>query len=146
MPGIKQLLKGTRSDQPTKDKLSDLVAEYWHYDNITKMGENEFVSDYRRWAKEKGYHRSQTKAKAIYSMACEGIPTLRSSAPSTKMLTLEAVRILREINRTLQTILSQMQTIATSLLEYSVVRAMPGVGDVLASRLIAEIGDVRRFS
>lgn len=29
--------------------------------------------------------------------------------------------------------------------EYSVIRAMPSVGDVLAPRLIAEIGDVRRF-
>jgi transposase len=145
MPGIKRLLQGKRSDLPTKDKLSDFVAEYWHYDNITSMSEEEFLSDYCRWAKEKGYHRSQKKSKEIYLMACEGIPTLSSSAPSTKMLTLEAVRILCEINRTLQAILSQMQLIATVLPEYSVVRSMPGVGDVLAPRLIAEIGDVRRF-
>lgn len=145
MPGIKRLLSGKRSELPTKDKLSDFVAEYWHYDNITVLSEEEFIGAYCRWAKEKGYHRSQAKAKAIYQMACEGIPTLTSSAPSTKMLTLEAIRILRETNRTLQTILSQMQTIATALPEYSVVRAMPAVGDVLAPRLIAEIGDVRRF-
>lgn len=118
MPGIKRLLEGKRSGQPTKDKLSDFVAEYWHYDTITKMSEDAFVSDYCRWAKEKGYHRSQIKAKSIYRTACDGIPTLPSSAPSTKMLTLEAVRILRETNRTLQTILSQMQVIATSLPEY----------------------------
>jgi transposase len=145
MPGIKRLLQGKRSELPTKDKLSDFVAEYWHYDNIASMGEEEFLSGYCRWAKEKGYHRSQGKAKEIYRMACEGIPTLPSNAPSTKMLTLEAVRILCEINRTLQTILSQMQLIATALPEYSVVRAMPGVGEVLAPRLIAEVGDVRRF-
>jgi transposase len=34
---------------------------------------------------------------------------------------------------------------AKSLKEYKVVRAMPGVGDKLAPRLIAEIGDIRRF-
>lgn len=61
------------------------------------------------------------------------------------MLTLEAVRALREVNRTLETILTQMREPATTLPEYSVVRAMKGVGDVLAPRLIAEIGDVRRF-
>ena len=38
-----------------------------------------------------------------------------------------------------------MQKLATSLPEYGTIRAMPGVGDVLAPRLIAEIGDVRRF-
>ena len=78
-------------------------------------------------------------------MARDGIPTLPSSAASTKMLTLEAVRVLREINRTLETILTQMQELATTLPEYDVVRAMKGVGNVLAPRLIAEIGDVRRF-
>ena len=38
-----------------------------------------------------------------------------------------------------------MQTLAQSLPEYGIVRAMNGVGDILAPRLIAEIGDVSRF-
>ena len=41
--------------------------------------------------------------------------------------------------------LAQMQSLAKSLPEHSVVRAMGGVGEVLAAKLIAEIGDVRRF-
>ncbi len=61
------------------------------------------------------------------------------------MLVLEAVRVLREIEKTLTMILSQMQELAKSLKEYEVVREMEGVGDVLAPRLIAEIGDIRRF-
>lgn len=145
MPGIKKLLNSKNSETPTKDKLSDFVEEYWHYDNITKKSEKRFIADYCRWAKKKGYHASEAKAKAIYDMARDGIPTLSSGAASTKMLTLEAVRVLKEINRTLETILTQMQELATTLPEYEVVRAMKGVGEVLASRLIAEIGDVRRF-
>lgn len=43
------------------------------------------------------------------------------------------------------TILTQMQVLAKSLPEYPVVGAMGGVGNVLAPKLIAEIGDVRRF-
>ena len=38
-----------------------------------------------------------------------------------------------------------MESLAKSLPEYSVVRAMGGVGEILAAKLIAEIGDVRRF-
>ena len=38
-----------------------------------------------------------------------------------------------------------MQELATTVPEYSTVRAMGGVGDVLAPKLIAEIGDVRIF-
>jgi Transposase and inactivated derivatives len=145
MPGIKKLLSGKRSEEPTKDKLSDFVAEYWHYDNITKLSEKRFIESYCRWARKKGYHANEAKAAAIYTMACNGIPTLPSSAASTKMLTLEAVRVLKEVNRTLETILTQMQELAIGLPEYCTVRAMKGVGDVLASKLIAEIGDVRRF-
>ena len=93
MPGIKTLLSGKRSEEPTKDKLSDFVAEYWHFDNITKKSEAQFVRSYCTWTKKKGYHASESKAKAIYALACNGIPTLPSSAASTKMLTLEAVRV-----------------------------------------------------
>jgi len=145
MPGIKKLLSAKQSSEPTKDKLSDFVEEYWHFDNIVRMNENQFVSHYGRWAKKKGYHQSENKARKIYAMAQSGIPTLSSDTPSTKMLVQEAVKVLREINRTLEIILTQMQSIANVLPEYSVVRSMPGVGAVLAPRLIAEIGDVRRF-
>ena len=144
MPGIKKLLQN-RSDKPQKDKLNDFVKEYWHYDNITKKSEKQFIISYLKWAKKKGYHQNETKAKQIYALAQEGIPTLSSNTPSTKMLVLEAVRVLSEIDRTLHIILSQMQELARNLKEYAVVRDMPGVGDTLAPRLIAEIGDVRRF-
>lgn len=145
MPGIKSLLSGKRSEEPTKDKLSDFVAEYWHFDNITKKSESQFIRSYCTWAKKKGYHASESKAKSIYALACNGIPTLPASTASTKMLILEAVRVLKEVNKTLKSILTQMQKLATTLPEYNTVRAMNGVGDVLAPRLIAEIGDVRRF-
>lgn len=144
MPGIKTLLS-SRSDKPEKDKLCDFVEKYWHYDNIKSKSELQFVNSYKSWAKKKGYHQSENKAITVYALAQQGIPTLSSNSPSTKMLVLEAVRVLREIEKTLSLILSQMQKLAKSLKEYEVVRAMEGVGDVLAPRLIAEIGDVRRF-
>lgn len=144
MPGIKNLLKGW-NETNGKDKLSDFAEEYWHYDNITRQSEEEFADSYLEWAERKGYHRRQDKAIKIYALAKEGIPTVSSSTPSTKMLVQEAVRVLREVDNTLMTILTQMQTIAKSLPEYPVVRAMGGVGNVLAPKLIAEIGDVRRF-
>lgn len=61
------------------------------------------------------------------------------------MLVLQAVKSVRDAEVTLSLIVSQMQEIASNLPEYSVVRDMNGVGDVLSVRLIAEIGDVRRF-
>lgn len=145
MPGIKKLISVKRSEYPTKDKLSDFVEHYWHYDNITKLSEAKFIKSYQLWAKKKKYHASESKAREIYAMASSGIPTLSSSTPSTKMLVLESVRVLGEINKTLQNILAQLQATASSLKEYETVRAMSGVGNILAPRLIAEIGDVKKF-
>ena len=68
-----------------------------------------------------------------------------SNAPSTKMLLLEATKALREINSALFAILTRMKELAKTLPEYPVVRAMSGVGDVLAVKLMAEIGDVRKY-
>jgi len=145
MPGIKALLASKNADNPAKDKLCDFVAHFWHYDNITKLTEDEFICEYCEWAKEKRYATSAAKAKAIYQAAQAGISTLPSSASSTKMLSLEAVRVLSEMNKTLSTILSEMRKLAITLPEYETVLAMKGVGTVLSLRLIAEIGDVNRF-
>lgn len=49
------------------------------------------------------------------------------------------------VNDTLGTILARMQELAKTLPEYEVVRNMGGGGVTLAPKLIAEIGDVRRF-
>lgn len=144
MPGIKSLLNGWH-ESSGKDKLSDFVEEYWHYDNISNKSEKQFVKSYLKWAEKKGYHQSEAKALKIYAMAKDGVPTLSPSTPSTKMLVLEAVRVLREVDNTLMRILTQMKELARCLKEYPIVRAMGGVGDVLAPKLIAEIGDIRRF-
>ena len=145
MPGIKSILQGTVPAYSTKDKLCDFVEKYWHYDNIKKMSEKQFLSDYEKWIKRKGYRYNESQAIAIYQLSKNNIPTLKSSTPSTKMLVLQAVKSVREAELTLSLIISQMQEIASTLPEYSVVREMKGVGDVLSVRLIGEIGDVRRF-
>lgn len=72
------------------------------------------------------------------------IPVL-SNAPSTQIVITEAIRVLHIVEASRDAILAQMQALAKTLPEYSLVREMPCIGDTLAPRLIAEIGDVRRF-
>lgn len=144
MPGIKEMFNSW-NETSNKDKLSDFVERYWHFDLISSMSKEEFISDYMIWAKEKKYHRSESKAAAVYELATSGISTLASGTPSTKMLVHEAISVLRTVDNSLHVILSRMQELAKSLPEYSVVRTMGGVGDVLAPRLIAEIGDIRKL-
>ena len=68
MPGInKEFNSWDRGSG--KDKLSDFVEHYWHYDIIRKKSERQFVESYLKWAKNKGYHRNRNKAAKIYSLA-----------------------------------------------------------------------------
>ena len=46
MPGIKTLLQGW-NERNGKDKLGDFAEEYWHYDNITKKSEKQFIDSYQ---------------------------------------------------------------------------------------------------
>ena len=144
MPGIKKIFNSW-DEASGKDKLSDFAERFWHYDVIIEQSLDDFVEEYLVWAEEKKYHRSRSKAETVYELASDGIPTLSSSTPSTKMLVQEAVSILRAVDSSLSHILSRMKELAKSLPEYTTVRAMGGVGDVLAPKLIAEIGDVRRL-
>ena len=144
MPGVKPLLR-SQSEHSNQDKLCAVVFRYWHFDNIIRFSENRFVKDFTCWAKKKGFYANEKKANAIYSLAKQGITTLSSQLRSTKLLIQEAVRILSEIETTLTAILTDMKNLAQNLPGYSVVLAMPGIGPTLAVRLVAEVGDVRRF-
>jgi transposase len=136
MPGVASLMRDR--------KLLAFVQRYRHYDHIRKLGEKNFTADYCAWAKSKGYRQYERLAQKLFAMAHDGIPVLPNS-PYTTIVVTEAVRLLQEIEASRTLILSQMDELAKSLPEYSVVRSMAGVGDTLAPLLIAEIGDVRRF-
>ena len=140
MPGIKELM----NDSPGNHKLTDFVKRYYHFGHILEMGEKRFTSDYCKWAKKQGYRVYERLASEILAVAQNGIPVLPNS-PVTKAVVLEAVRVLHEIEISRDTILTQMQELAKSLPEFFVIREMPCIGDTLAPRIIAEIGDIRRF-
>lgn len=140
MPNIQSIL----NDNASNSKLSDFVERYYHFSHILDMGEKRFTADYCKWAKKKGYRLCERNAKEIFALAQNGIPVLPYTQ-STKIVVTEAVRVIHELELSRDTILAQMQSFAKTLPEYSIVRGMPCIGDILAPRIIAEIGDVRRF-
>lgn len=140
MPGISNIL----TNQGSNHKLTEFVARYIHFEKILDMGEKKFTSDYCKWAKKKRYRLNERKAAEIFALAQNGIPTLPDSQ-SVKIAVSEAVKLIHSIEESRNTILAQMQKICNTLPEYSVVKEMDCIGATLAPRIIAEIGDVRRF-
>ena len=144
MPGIKPVFKSNTVDT-TRNILYDFIEKYQHFDNIKEMEKEEFVTEYCTWVKEKGYRNGANKAEHIYLLAQNSIPTRAADSCTCAALT-QCLLLLKQSETACNAILAQMNGIAKTLPEYPVVRAMAGVGDKLAPRLIAEIGDVRRFT
>ena len=59
---------------------------------------------------------------------------------------MQAIEQLNTLSRTIEQLRLQMDQTAAQLPEYPVVMAMKGVGPSLGPQIMAEIGDVRRFS
>lgn len=143
MPGIYAYLDGYNKNTGN-DRLSDFAEVYWHRDLILKYSEKKFTERYEKWAHKKGYRINADEARQLYALAQNGIPTLNADE-TTHMVISGAISLLRDANASLFTILNRMRELAKQLPEYETVMAMSGVGETLGPRLIAEIGDPRRF-
>lgn len=84
------------------------------------------------------------KAEKIYAIAQNGITTLPCNE-ATKLLIMEALKTIEHLEKSLNVILTHMNALASTLPEYSMLLQMNCIGSTLAVRLIAEIGDIRRF-
>ena len=85
------------------------------------------------------------KAHAIYDEASGHIGVMPKSE-TTKLLVEQAVSQLSATSAALAALKQEMQSLSSQLPEYPVVMDMFGVGPTLGPQLIAEIGDVRRFT
>ena len=123
----------------------DFAKEFYHVDMIKSMGKEIFRENYKQWCKEKGYRFQSEKADELFHLAEDGIPTLPTEFPSTRLCMEVATEQVSQLGYALEQILSQMQNLAKTLPEYQTIRQMGGMGEKLCVRFIADIGDVRRF-
>ena len=64
----------------------------------------------------------------------------------TKTMIRQAIDALNAVSASLEQLKAEMRALAAKLPEYPVVMAMRGVGDSLGPQLMAELGDVTRFT
>lgn len=128
-----------------RQKWVDFANTYWHVDCVRKMSMNAFTNHYQNWCKRKKYNFSKSKAEEIYNIAKDLVPILPKD-DLTKLTIKQAVAQLNTASRTVEELRILMNETAAKLPEYPVVMAMKGVGPSLGPQLMAEIGDVTRFT
>lgn len=143
-PGV-----NTYFDSPVRSdgsqKWVDFVSTYWHVDCVRKMSLSAFTDHYQKWCKRKKYNFSKSKAEEIYGKAMELVPVLPKDE-ITKRLIRQATYQLNTASSTVEELRTLMNDTASKLPEYPIVMEMKGVGPSLGPQLMAEIGDVSRFT
>ena len=143
-PGV-----NTYFDSPARSdgsqKWVDFASTYWHVDCVRKMSLNAFTNHYEKWCRRKKYNFSKSKAEEIYGKAKELVPVLPKDEITKRMIR-QAVDQLNSASSTVEELRTLMNDTASKLPEYPIVMAMNGVGPSLGPQLIAEIGDVTRFT
>lgn len=139
----------TYFDSPAREdgsqKWVDFIDTYWHVDCVRKMSLDAFTDHYQKWCGRKKYNFSRSKAEEIYGKAKELIPVLPKDS-FTKHIIKQAIEQLNAASQTVEQLRSLMNETASKLPEYPIVMAMNGVGSSLGPQLMAEIGDVTRFT
>ena len=115
------------------------------YDCVRKMSLNAFADHYQNWCRRRKYNFSKAKAEEIYETAKELVSVLPKD-DLTKLIVKQAIHQLNTVSQTIEHLRRLMNETASKLPEYSVVIAMNGVGPSLGPQLMAEIGDVSRFT
>lgn len=143
-PGVNTYFNSpARSDG--SQKWVDFATAYWHVECIRKMSLNSFIEHYQKWCKRRNYNFRQSKAEEIYEKTNELVSVLPKNN-TTKLMVKQAVEQLNSISATIEKLRILMNETASKLPEYQVVMQMKGVGTTLGPQLMAEIGDVTRFS
>ena len=126
-------------------KWVDFVHTYWHVDCVRGRSLNAFTEHYQNWCRRKGYNFSADKAAKIYHLSSDLIAVFPKDN-NTRLLIRQAVAMLNTASETVESLRQEMDAAASTLPEYPVIMSLNGVGPTLGPQLMAEIGDVSRFT
>ena len=103
----------------------EIFKKYFHPEIVKKKKENQFIIE-------------------IYTLAQNTIPP-RPNNQYSQLSAISCIEALIITIKTSNTIITEMDKLASKLPEYNVISEIPGCGKKLTARVIAEIGDIRRF-
>ncbi|MCI5946165.1 MAG: IS110 family transposase [Oscillospiraceae bacterium] len=143
-PNVNTLFTSPRRESDGHEKWIDFVMKFPHIHSVSKLSLSAFKIKYQSWCKKNNYNYSESKAAEIHAYSRTQVSVLPMTDSVIKIIT-EAAALLNSTLETLRTLRDEMDRLSSTLPEYEVVMELYGVGKVLGSQLIAEIGDVRRL-
>ncbi len=143
-PNANTLFSSPRRETDGHEKWVDFVLQFPHLNAISKLCPSVFKTKYQSWCKANRYNYSEAKAAQIHAYSRTQVSSLPMTDAVMKIVQ-ESAKLLNSTLETLAAIRTEMDKLSSALPEYESVMSLYGVGRVMCSQLIAEIGDVRRF-
>ena len=143
-PGVNKLFDSpVRSDG--SEKWVDYAYSFWHVNCVLDSGLKVFTERYQNFCKHHRYEYQPDKPGAIYEQAKSLVPAVPKD-PIYKELIQDSIQQLNLMSQHVEQLRKGMNDLASTLPEYNTVLSMYGVGQSLGPQLIAEIGDISRFT
>ena len=139
-PGLKKIFNG----DSVYMLMLDVYKKYYHPSLVLSKSKSSFIKDVEKISKKTGHRIGTRVAEEMYFLANECIPSSPCNE-STQLAVSNCVLLLQNLEEITNNIIAKMDELARKLPEFETVSNMTGVGNKIRARLIAEIGDVRRF-
>lgn len=139
-PGIKKIV----DDENRYQLLLDIYEKYSYPTLVLEQNKNDFIEDIDNIAKKYRHKVGKIIGEKLYEIA----PTIITSCLYNESLQLSinsCILLLRQTLKVTNDIISKMDELAMQLKEFDTVTNMKGVGIKTRARLIAEIGDIRKY-
>ncbi|MCM1530537.1 MAG: IS110 family transposase [Alistipes sp.] len=143
-PNANTLFTSPRRESDGHEKWVDFVMKFPHADSVAKLSLSVFKTKYQSWCKKERYKYSESKAEKIHLYARTLVCTLPMTETVKNMIE-DSAKLLNSTLETLAKFHSEMDSLASQLPEYETVMSLFGVGKVICSQLIAEIGDIKQL-
>lgn len=143
-PGVNKLF-----DSPVRDdgseKWVDYAYSFWHVDCVRKIGFKTFTERYKAFCKKHHYNFQASKPEEIFNASKELIAVFPKEK-NYKLLIQQSIKQLNLASEHVEQLRKEMDELASTLPEYTTVMGIYGVGKTYGPQLMAEIGDVSRFT
>ena len=143
-PSINKLFSSPARDDGS-EKWVDYAYSFWHVDCVRKIGLKAFTQRYEAFCQKHHYNYQPDKAKFLFDSAKQLVAVFPKEK-SYKLLIQQSIQQLNLAAEHIEILRKEMNELASTLPEYDTVMSMYGVGPTYGPQLIAEIGDVARFT
>ena len=127
------------------EKWVDYAYSFWHVDCVRKIGLKTFTERYKAFCKKHHYIFQQDKPEKLFHASKELVAVFPKEK-TYKLLIQQSIQQLNLASGHVERLRQEMNALASTLPEYNTVMGIYGVGKTYGPQLIAEIGNVSRFT